>query len=151
MREDESAAVALLLAELGYPCSPEEVVRRLRLLEQRESEAALAAVRDGRVVGLAAYRIEDAIELESPVCRLTALVVAGEARREGVGRALVEIVEREALRRGCELLTLTSGNQRGDAHRFYDSLGFAETGRRFAKRLGRGTTARSVLDRRRDP
>jgi ribosomal protein S18 acetylase RimI-like enzyme len=43
--------------------------------------------------------------------------------------------EAEARRRGCCLIFLTSAERRKDAHAFYRRIGFAETGRRFAKRL----------------
>ena len=45
-------------------------------------------------------------------------------------------MEREAERRGCCLVFLTTAARRADAHAFYERIGFEETGRRFTKRLG---------------
>jgi GNAT superfamily N-acetyltransferase len=45
------------------------------------------------------------------------------------------LAERLARQRGCVLLFLTTSERRKDAHAFYRSLGFEETGRRFAKAL----------------
>jgi ribosomal protein S18 acetylase RimI-like enzyme len=50
---------------------------------------------------------------------------------------LVEEMEKEAARRGCRLIFLTTAVRREeDAHAFYERIGFEETGRRFSKRLG---------------
>jgi ribosomal protein S18 acetylase RimI-like enzyme len=65
------------------------------------------------------------------------LAVRVEAPRGGIGRALVEEMEKEAARRGCRLIFLTTAVRREeDAHAFYERIGFEETGRRFSKRLG---------------
>jgi GNAT superfamily N-acetyltransferase len=88
---------------------------------------------DGAVVGFAAVQVVPLLERERPLCRLTALVVDEEARRPGVGRALLERVEDEARRLGCERLEVTSSVQREDARAFYERLGFEERPRRFLK------------------
>jgi GNAT superfamily N-acetyltransferase len=64
------------------------------------------------------------------------IVVDERLRRQGIGAELMEAAEREARRRGCVLLFLTTAERRQEAHRFYRRLGFEETGRRFAKSLG---------------
>lgn len=51
---------------------------------------------------------------------------AGE-RGRGLGRQMIEWSVREARRRGCHLLQLTTNRQRPDARRFYESLGFEAT------------------------
>ena len=48
---------------------------------------------------------------------------------------MVDEMEREAERRGCCLLFLTTAVGREDAHASYERIGFEETGRRFSKRL----------------
>jgi GNAT superfamily N-acetyltransferase len=47
----------------------------------------------------------------------------------------LEFVEGWLRDRGAARITLTSGKQRADAHRFYRNLGYEETGLRFAKKL----------------
>jgi GNAT superfamily N-acetyltransferase len=89
---------------------------------------------DGAVVGFAALQVVPLLERERPLCRLTALVVDEEARRPGVGRALLERVEDEARRLGCERLEVTSESaRREDTRAFYERLGFEERPRRFLK------------------
>jgi GNAT superfamily N-acetyltransferase len=48
---------------------------------------------------------------------------------------LVEAVEGWARQHGCDVIEVTSGNQRVDAHRFYEGLGYAEKRKRFVKSL----------------
>jgi ribosomal protein S18 acetylase RimI-like enzyme len=66
---------------------------------------------------------------------VSAIVVDTGARRRGVGEQLMALAEREARRRGCVLLFLTTAERRKDAQAFYRTIGFEETGRRFAKTL----------------
>jgi GNAT superfamily N-acetyltransferase len=57
--------------------------------------------------------------------QIEAVRVAGSARGSGLGGAMMAWAIDEARRRGCALVQLTSDKSRGDAHRFYQRLGFA--------------------------
>lgn len=48
-------------------------------------------------------------------------------RGAGLGETMVTWACKEASRRGCRLIQLTTDKQRPDAHRFYERLGFAAT------------------------
>src|SRR3712207_4236425 len=48
------------------------------------------------------------------------LVTSERQRSRGYGRALLEHLEQVARREGCEMIALSSGVQRTDAHRFYE-------------------------------
>ena len=50
--------------------------------------------------------------------------VASKLRGKGVGEALVRHAIDKARNAGCRLVQLTSDKSRGDAHRFYERLGF---------------------------
>jgi GNAT superfamily N-acetyltransferase len=56
--------------------------------------------------------------------QVEAVRVRAEHRRRGLGMALVGWAIEEARRRGCALVQLTTDKTRGDAHRFYQRLGF---------------------------
>ena len=86
--------------------------------------------------GLASLHTSLSIAYDAPAAKLSAIVVDERHRRRGIGQALVEEMEREAERRGCCLVFLTTAARRADAHAFYERIGFEETGRRFTKRLG---------------
>jgi GNAT superfamily N-acetyltransferase len=131
----DAESVASLLAQLGYPASVDEVERRLERLLASEADVQLVAVTDGEVVGLVGLQVGLALEYDEPVGKLSELVIEEGHRGRGVGRALVAAVEREARRRGCCLLYLTTAARRKDAHAFYERIGFEETGKRFVKTL----------------
>jgi N-acetylglutamate synthase-like GNAT family acetyltransferase len=133
-RLDDAPALVSLLAELGYPTDAGTLERRLAALVADPAVTVLVAERDGRVVGLASMHVMPLIE-RAPLGRLSAIVVAADERRAGIGRALVERVESEARARGCERLELTSAERRADAHAFYRDLGFEPASQRFIKSL----------------
>jgi N-acetylglutamate synthase-like GNAT family acetyltransferase len=128
-------AIARLLAQLGYPATPDRVAPRLERLRAAGDELLVAEVQ-GTVVGLANLHVSPSLEYDAPAGKLGALVVDERHRRAAVGRALVAAVEARARERGCGLLFLTTAERRSDAHAFYERLGFERTGRRYAKRFG---------------
>jgi len=132
---EDAARVAGLLEQLGYPASPEAAARRLRALAASRDDAVWVAERGGTVVGLVAMHVSRSLEHDGDVAKISAIVVDEAARRQGVGDQLMAQAEREARRRGCVLLFLTTAERRKDAHAFYGRLGFEETGKRFAKAL----------------
>ncbi|HEX6262030.1 MAG TPA: GNAT family N-acetyltransferase [Actinomycetota bacterium] len=131
---DDAEAVARLSTQLGYPATAEEIVERLAGLPSHH--AVLVAELGGAVVGWIQVQ-ESRLVVERLRADITGLVVDQTARREGVGRRLVEAVERWAADRGAERIRVRSNVVREDAHAFYPSLGFeiAKTSTVFEKRL----------------
>lgn len=58
---------------------------------------------------------------------IEAVRVRADRRGGGLGRELMRQAVGRARLRGCGLMQLTSGKPRTDAHRFYESLGFARS------------------------
>lgn len=56
--------------------------------------------------------------------QIEAVRIASEHRGQGLGRWFMQALIEAARERGCRLVQLTSDKSRGDAHRFYESLGF---------------------------
>jgi GNAT superfamily N-acetyltransferase len=63
--------------------------------------------------------------------------VASDARRHGIGEAMMRFAIDEARRRGCHRVQLTSNKRRHDAHRFYERLGFVASHEGFRLALSR--------------
>lgn len=54
------------------------------------------------------------------------VIVSERVRRQGVGQKLMLKIEHIAKDLGCAYIILVSGDQRKEAHRFYEKLGFRE-------------------------
>jgi len=87
-------------------------------------ETPFVAILDGRVVGLACLRLLPCLCDPLPSAELTELVVDPDYRRKGVGRSLVQYIERRARAQGAVRLTLMTAWQNTDAHAFYQALGY---------------------------
>lgn len=100
-----------------------------------------AVEHEGRVLGFATYagpyrRGEgDAASAE------LAIYLAPESRGQGLGRGLMQVLEKAALRKGVEVLTLGISSANPEAIAFCAALGYSETGclprvtRKFGQRL----------------
>ena len=133
-RAGDAAVIAALLGQLGYPTGSGAVDARLQRLSI-VGDRVVVAERDARVVGLAHLQVTPGIERDRPAAKIGALVVDEAVRGTGVGRALVDALDAEARRRGCELLYLTTSERRDDAHAFYARVGLEQTGRRYSRTL----------------
>ena len=86
------------------------------------------------VCGVAVYRIvENTFEGLHLYC--DDLVTDERARSKGVGRTLMEHMQKLARAAGCEAYTLDSGTQRQQAHKFYFREGMVVTSFHFRKPL----------------
>ena len=132
---EDAVDVARLLGQLGYAAEARAVAARIERHRASAADVLFVAEVAKAVVAFASLHVSIALEYDGEAGKLSAIVVDGAWRGQGIGRALVDAVEAEARRRGCVLLFLTTNVRRRDAHAFYRALGFEETGRRFAKPL----------------
>jgi GNAT superfamily N-acetyltransferase len=124
-----------LLEGLGYPLKLDDARSRLKRLLATSDSGVLLADISGQVVALAAFHIFELIYRPRPDCRLNALVVRSDHRRQGIGASLVRAVEQLARERGCHRLELTMRPDRLEAVDFYAALGFSERPHRLVKPL----------------
>ena len=101
---------------------PEDFVRALREAVEAGNVEVLAAREEGRAVGVAvvAYRLAVAGLFAS----IEDLYVRPDARRQGVGRALLEAVEGRCASRGVSYVEAQVED--AGAAAFYAALGYAE-------------------------
>jgi len=135
-RPDDAPSLSVLLAQLGYPAAAEEIPERLMAMVEFPGALALVAVEGEHVVGLMTAHIIPAIHASEPVALLTSLVVADSHRGRGIGSRLVSEAERWGAGHGAVRLSVTSGVQRVDSHRFYEQRNYQRSGFRFTKSLG---------------
>jgi GNAT superfamily N-acetyltransferase len=131
---DDAHAIAKLLGELGYPTTAEDVPSRLAGYESPDY-VALIAESHGEVVALIGLHLLSSLHVAKPACYITGLIVTETAQHQGIGKRLLAEAETWARAHGCNRITVTSANHREDAHSFYETHGFPQTGRRFVKTL----------------
>jgi hypothetical protein len=85
-RPEDAQALARLIEQLGYPTSPDAVVRRVDLLASSAADRLVVAELEGRVVGLASVHISLSVEYDEPSAKLSAIVVDSDYRRRGSAR-----------------------------------------------------------------
>jgi GNAT superfamily N-acetyltransferase len=105
-------------------------------LEADSRSWVCVAVDEERVVGIASVHVMPILERDAPTARITAMVVDEDARRGGVGRALLERLEEVARAEGCGRIYLTTQYKREGAIAFYRRMGYEDTSLRFVKELG---------------
>jgi GNAT superfamily N-acetyltransferase len=128
-------AISDAMAQLGYPCHPDELPPRIARLADDPDVLLTIAEHHGKAVGLVTAHVIRAIHKSDPVAMLTALVVLESARGLGIGKQLVARAEDWARSRGATAISLTSALRRAEAHEFYKALGYEHTGLRLAKAL----------------
>jgi GNAT superfamily N-acetyltransferase len=110
-----------------------EYARRMKEVFMGGAEMAVA-VEGEAVRGVSVFRMVDrTVNGREMYCDD---LVSDEVKRSiGVGRVLVTYMEALARERGCNVLTLDSGTQRQQAHKFYFREGFTVTAFHFVKPL----------------
>lgn len=123
----DAAEIARLAAQLGYPASVSTFATRLHKLIDSPRHAVLVALADNdRLDGFVATEQRMSLELGERV-EIVGLVVDSEARRSGVGKALVGAAEQWAIDIGMPHVFLRSNILRQESHPFYESLGYTRT------------------------
>jgi GNAT superfamily N-acetyltransferase len=93
----------------------------------------LAALADGEIAGTYSLLILEKLgKRGTPAGVVEDVAVAPDRQGQGIGRAMMEHAREECRKAGCYKLALSSNLKRGDAHRFYESLGFEKHGYSYA-------------------
>ncbi|MDM5279026.1 GNAT family N-acetyltransferase [Paenibacillus silvae] len=77
----------------------------------------------GSVMGIECMDLMGSCE---PFMVVENVIVSERERRQGIGQKLMLEIEQIAKDRGCAYIILVSGDQRKEAHRFYEKLGFRD-------------------------
>jgi GNAT superfamily N-acetyltransferase len=123
MERGDLPQVAPLVEQLGHAMALPDLERFFDAAAARPDQAILVAVDGERVVGwIHAYRTQ--LLYFPPFVEVAGLVVDAARRRAGAGSALLCAVERWAEETGCRQVRLRSRTTRGEAHAFYERLGY---------------------------
>ncbi len=133
---DAPAICRICTDDLGYECSEELVLNRLKNLDGNR-EVVFAAEIDGTVVGYIHAEIYNTLYFQSMI-NILGLAVSHDHRRQGIGRALISCAENWGKELGINIVRLNSGYSRKEAHEFYRAMryDYEKIQLRFPKNLG---------------
>ncbi|PTY07139.1 GNAT family N-acetyltransferase [Opitutaceae bacterium EW11] len=130
-----------LLVDLGYPCDPALLRRRMAEMSADQTEDLLVAEGEaGRVLAVISIHYVPQLPLAGDFARISYFCVGAGARSRGLGRTIEAEVVRRATARKCDRIELHCHSRRVDAHRFYQARGYIEAPKYFVKHL---TTTRA--------
>lgn len=140
---DVSALVALFAADdkgghgdTTDPAALPEYLAAFRRIEASPDNRLLVVELDGEVVGTAQYTIIPSLPGRGgSKMTVEAVQVRADMRGRGIGEALLRHCIAIAEADGLRLVDLMSNAVRGDAHRFYERLGFARSHAGFKMKL----------------
>ncbi|SFS13344.1 N-acetylglutamate synthase, GNAT family [Dyella sp. OK004] len=122
-RLDDATEIARLSGELGYPATASEIATRLTALLDDPAHRISVVETAGVLLGWIA--VECRMTLESGErAEIVGLVVGEEARRQGVGRMLIDDAEAWARALGFATLVVRSNVLRDASHAFYRRQGY---------------------------
>lgn len=122
-RPFDSARIATLTEQLGYPATEAGIRERLETLGAGGNHAFYVVEADGIVAGWVGVRTDLSLE-SGPYAMIVGLVVDEARRGERLGERLVLAAEAWARGRGATRLRVHSNVVRERAHNFYQRLGY---------------------------
>lgn len=129
----DSAALARLFVQLGYPAAEAGVGQGLMLPDP--AREVLVACLGEEVAGVLVWHRLQTLHVAPAWGLISALVVDEGARGSGVGASLLAAAEQRTEDAGCCQLELSSSLKREGAHRFYLAQGYLERPKRFVKQF----------------
>ncbi|MFH5924658.1 GNAT family N-acetyltransferase [Roseomonas xinghualingensis] len=127
----DSADLAALLGGTAR-----QMAERLEAMARDPASTVLVATGwNGAAIGVIALSWYPSLTAERPLARITALTVAEEERRNGIGRLLIKAGAQAARAAGCNLLEATPPEKEEGGTAFLQALGFMAAGGNLARPL----------------
>ena len=121
---------------LGYEfITDENVVETYERMKNDNRYCTFVADRNGDVVGFTTTVEALAVDHPKGYIKMNGLAVLPEYQHCGIGKMLMERVERLAKERDVSAIGLSSGFQRIGAHKFYEHLGYKKMSFWFRKNI----------------
>ena len=127
-RRADSARIAELATQLGYPSSSDDISERLQRANpslQRIRRRFVAELDEGEIAGWIGMFVFRSIA-DEPRVEISGLVVDEKRRSRGIGEKLLERAEHWAREKGCHTIGLRCNVIRERAHIFYLQHGYED-------------------------
>ena len=123
---DDMESLAKLYFEFWNETSNVEKMKQaFSSLQNNSAYIFLCAVVDGQLVGsVMGIVCHELYGQCTPFLVVEDMIVDKKYRKKGIGRALFQALEKQAVARGCTQVILVTENVRTDACGFYESIGF---------------------------
>ena len=134
--KDYISIIAIWRGALGLlSATDENVAKTFEKMKGDSRYCTFVADVNGNVVGFVTTVETLAIDQPNGYMKVNGLAVLPEFQRRGIGKMLMERVEKLAIERNISLIGLASGFQRTGAHGFYEHLGYQKLSFWFRKRI----------------
>lgn len=134
-RVEDSAGLARLLTQLGYPGTERFIGQKIELLLAHPDAELLVAEEHDEVLGFISLHFIPQLALRGDFCRIAYFCVGEDARGGGIGKALEEAAVQSAVARGCDRMEVHCHARRTQAHGFYARQDFLESPKYLMKML----------------
>jgi GNAT superfamily N-acetyltransferase len=113
--------------DLSEPIN-ENYIKAFREIEADPNNELIVAELDSKVIGTLQLIVTPSLSYQGSKRSIVESVRVDSALRgQGIGREMMLWAIERAKERGCVSMHLTSHNDRTDAHRFYEKLGFSKS------------------------
>lgn len=134
--KDYASVTAIWRDVLGYlSVTDETVVKTYEKMKDDSRYNTFVADVDNAVVGFVTTAETLAVGYPNGYMKVNGLAVLPEFQHRGIGKMLMERVEKQANERNLSMIGLASGFQRTDAHEFYEHLGYQKLSFWFRKKV----------------
>jgi GNAT superfamily N-acetyltransferase len=93
------------------------------------------ATHSEQLIGFATLSIRNVVRYSKPIAELDELFVLEKYRKHGIGKKLIETIEKKTKDLNCKGIFIQSGKDLKTAHLFYEKLGYTKRGYYFTKDL----------------
>jgi len=121
----DAKSMVNLIDQLGYKATEAELLKNIEIYSNNNSSWCFVIDVDGVPIASASYHLTPYFHAKGGGLRVTSLVVDANHKRKGFGEMLMNKASELAKEHGCDKIELSTGGHRaGEAHLFYESLGF---------------------------
>ncbi|WP_018759155.1 GNAT family N-acetyltransferase [Paenibacillus terrigena] len=134
--EDANDLSKLFIEFVGTDSNIEKMQYQLEIISKQPNYFVAVACNDEKVIGTAMGIVcLDIVGECQPYMLVENVVVSSTYQGKGIGKTLMATLEDFASKMNCSYIILASSENREQAHKFYESVGYLGTKTGFIKRM----------------